>query len=395
MKNQTTHFFDIILVLVKNKLTILKIVFSFTILFLILSLVWTKTFKSSSEVIQLQQSSPSLGGLLQNIAPMSLSRSRVGGETILVILRSQILRNELIDKFNLSEVYNTEVKEGLDEKLNQRISIEEVREGGFGFNPIVSVKISVTDKEPERAFEMNQFILQKLDSLMQKYNRESTSETLKILENRYQKNVNELAEAEERLNRFQNEYGVIHMDTQMESLIENLASIKSEITMQEVEFSVLNRTFGRESQTYRTAELRLQELQNKYDELIERTENLDEVNDSYYPLMNIPDLMLRFVRLRRQVEIEQAVQETLYPQLEQQRITFENSGSGIQVVDEPNFPTYKDSPKRAYIVLAGVFLSIIISLIIVFFRELKKDPNSETAVKLNQIKRELRFRKNQ
>ena len=393
MSQNSANFFDLILTLLRHKKTLILIVVPLTVLALIISLVWPQTFRSSSEIIQLQQPAPSVGGLIQTLAPINLARDRVGGETILVVLNSQTLRSNIIDEFNLSEVYRSDIQEELLKKLNENIDIEPVREGGFGFNPIVSVKLSVIDREPERAQEMNKFILDELNKEMEKYNRISSHELLIILEERYEQNLEDLEAAENRLNQFQNEYGILQVSTQISALIEGLADLKSEITLKEIELAVLDDVLDRSTPQYRTKQLELRELRNAYRSYIDRSEDLEEMDDTFYPLLDFPDLLLQFVRLQRDVEIQQAIKETLFPQLEQQRITYRNSTSGIELVDEPNFPTYKDGPKRAIIVLAGMLFSIFIAFIVIAIKEIMRDPESDAAQKLIQIREELSFKK--
>lgn len=393
VSKQTVNFLDVLLTLLKHKITILSIVISLTLLALIISLIWTKTYKSSSEIVQVQgQSAPAASSILQNLTSFSISGNKVGGETILVVLNSQTLRERVIEKFNLFDVYDSEIIEAVLKNLNNNLTIEEVREGGFGFNPVVSVKISVTDKEAERAKSMNDFILSELDSTLERINRNATLETLEVIERRYDKNLEDLQDAERELNQFQNEYGIIQVPTQVETMVESLASIKARITQTEVELAVLSRNVDQNSSAYKSKAIELEELRSRFGNLIERSENLADVEDSFFSLLDYPDLLLDYVRLEREMEIQHAIQETLFPQLEQQRIMRENSSSGIRIIDDPNLPTYKDSPKRAYIVLAGFFFSIILSLLVVFFRELTSDPESESSQKISEIKQHFLFK---
>lgn len=308
---------------------------------------------------------------------------------MLVILNSQSLRNKVIEEFDLKEVYDTDIQEALLEKLNQNLRILETREGGFGLNPIVSINLSVLDKDPARAQQMNQFILSELDKEMQRYNRVASDEMLTILEDRYERNLIELEEAERNLNDFQNEYGILEVGSQVSAVIENLASLKAEITSKEIELAVLENVLDSNSDRYKSKQLELRELENRYRSFVRRSEDLSDVEDTFYSLFDLPDLMLQYVRLQREVEVQQAVNEALFPQLEQQRISYRNTSSGLEFVDEPNYPTYKDSPKRAIIVLAGLFFSIFLALIIVFIKELLKNPESESAKKIKEIKSEF------
>jgi len=394
VSKQTVNFFDVLLTLLKYKITIIMIVISLTLVSLIISLVWPQSFQSGSEIVQVQESGGgSVGGILDNLASFSITGRKVGGETILIILNSQTLRDNLIEEFNLSEVYGSEIIEATRRILSGNLTIEEVREGGFGFNPVVSVKIGVIDSDPERAQAMNEFILNELDSELEELNRSSTTESLNVLESRYEQALNDLSEAERELNEFQNEYGIIRPPAQVEALIQNLASLKATITQREIELAVIERRVSQEADIYQSKLVELEELRSAFASRIQRSEDLTLVDDSYFSLFDIPDLLLKYVRLQREVEIQQQIQQTLFPQLEQQRLMKRNTSSGIQVIDAPNLPTYKFAPKRAYIVLAGFFFSIILSLIVVFFKEMTKDPNSESSVKLRKIRKELLFRR--
>lgn len=394
MKKQTVNFFDLILTLLKYKVLIFVVIFSLTLLALIISLIWPQTYRSSSEIVQVQDSgAPATGGLLQSLTSFSISGNKVGGETILIVLNSQTLRENIIDEFDLFEVYDADILESVLRTLDNNLTIEEVREGGFGFNPVVSVKISVTESDPERAREMNQFILSELDSTLQSLNKEASLETLGVLENRYNQNQEDLRKAEMELNQFQNEYGIINVPSQVQSTVENLANLKATITQTEVELSVLSRNVDQNSSAYRSKLIELEELRNAFRSLVQQSEDLSNVDDSFFSLLDYPDLLLDYVRLEREVEIQQSIQETLFPQLEQKKLMQENSGSGIRIVDRPNLPTYKDSPKRAYIVLAGFFFSVVLSIIIVFLKELTKDPESESAQKIEEIKQHFSFKR--
>jgi len=132
-------------------------------------------------------------------------------------------------------------------------------------------------------------------------------------------------------------------------------------------------------------------LQRAYENMIQESENLAKDNDAFYSLFDMPDLMLRYTRLFREVEIQNTIYEFLVPQLEQQRLYVANNSSGIRVIDSPDLPTYKHSPKRAFIVLGGFFFAVFLSLFVVFLRELRENGDSEYNQKMDRLKEELRF----
>jgi len=366
-----------------------------TVLALVVSLVWPKKYLSTSEVIQTRESLGSLGGLLQSFSSISSGQNKIGGETIIVILNSENLKEELIEEFNLEKVYNETIKEALFEELNDAITIEEVREGGFGFNPIVSVKIQVEDQDPERAQKMNEFILSKLEQRMELLNEESTSKNLQILERRFQTNLQQLKESEEDLNDFQNRYGILEVSSQLEGLIQNLAELKTSIVKEEVEIEILRNRLDENSNQIQSKRQEVQALESAYQELIKKSENIELASDVFYSLYDMPDLLLKYGRLMREVEVQNNIYELLLPQLEQQRLFLANKGSGLQIIDEADLPTYKNSPKRAYIVIAGFMFSIFLALLVIYLRELYYGEDSEYKGKIDSLRKELSFKKSE
>lgn len=393
-KDNTTDIFDLLITLAKHKMLILKTVLGVTLLALVISLIWPKSFLSSSEVIQNRENIGSLGGLLQNFSSISSGQSKVGGETILVILHSQSLKERLIEHFNLKEVYGEDIKEALFKTLDNVISIEEVREGGFGFNPIVSVKIKVYDESPERAQAMNEFILAELEGRMEALNEKATSENLAIIEQRFQTNQKQLKQAENELNEFQNTYGILEVSKQMEALIQTLAGLKASIVQRQVEVQVLSKQFGENSNQIVNKKQEIQALEDSYKDLVQKSEHLNtDGTDAFYSLYDMPDLLLQYLRLKREVEIQNKIYELLLPQMEQQKLFLKNKGSGLRVIDKPDLPTYKDSPKRAYIVIAGFFFSLFICLFIIYIKELYHSEDSTYKNKIDRLRIELASKK--
>lgn len=392
--SNTINFFDALITLAKHKSLILKTVIGITVTALIISLVWPKKYRSSAEIVQTRESIGSFGGILQNIGSIGGGQTKVGGETMLVILNSIDLKDKLIEEFDLEEAYGTDIKEALYEKLKGLVEIEAVREGGFGFNPIVSIKLAVIDEEPERALAMNQFMLAELQEKMETINEEASFQNLKIIEARFEENKENLAEAESRLNEFQNKYGILEVDSQLEALINSLAQVKGKIVQTEIELEVLRKRLDQNSSQYRQKKQELEALKSSYDELIGKSENVEAVSDAFYPLFDMPDLYLRYARLYRDVEIQNTIYELIIPQLEQQKLYLANNSSGVRIVDRPNLPTYKHSPKRAFIVLGGLFFSIFLSFFMVFIRELNDNADSEYKQKMDRLIDELKFNKN-
>ncbi|MCC5926928.1 MAG: hypothetical protein JJU41_10260 [Bacteroidetes bacterium] len=396
--NNEINLLDAIEALTRYKKVIVALVFSITLISLGVSLIWPQTFRSTSIVMPpvQQQSIGGLPGVLGGMLPMNLGGStQVNPEIMITILNSRSLRVELIEAFNLFDVYGSEVVEELLMKLNEAIKVEERREGGFGFNPIVSIQISVLDGDPERAQQMNAFLVQRLEETINELNQANKEEQFTILEERYLRNLSELEEAELRLKEFQETYGIIEVEEQARAIVGNLAALKSDIVSTEVQLRVLEQSFDQNNAAVVRVRRTLAEMNRQYERLSQRSENIIHNSGPLHPVGDIPGLALEYYRLFRDVTIQNRILETIYPQYDIQKLQLRVNRRGLQVLSEPHLPTYKDGPRRAFIVLGGMVFSIFLSFLIVFYLntvENGKKTNSENYRKINQIKSNLSFR---
>jgi len=390
---------DALVVLAKHKMLVIKIVVSITLIALVVSLIWPKTYKSTATVLPpaQQRSMPGIAGALGGLLPISLgSDQQINPEVILTILNSRTLRVEMIEAFDLYEVYGSSITEELLISLQENIRIEERREGGFGFNPITSLAISVTDREPERAQQMAAFLVSRLDETVNEINRKNALEQFGVVRDRYQRNVEEMEVAENALKEFQETYGIIEVEEQARAVIETLAEIKARRIETEMMINVMRQSVSEDNADLRRLRRTLAELDRQYDEYVRKSDQEARAARVLPPLLDVPDLALHYYRLLRDVTVQNKIYETLYPQYDFQQVMLEAEKRGIQIVDEAHLPTYKESPKRAFIVLGGMVFSIFLSLLVVFYRhtvETGRQANSDQYRKIVELQQNLFFRR--
>jgi uncharacterized protein involved in exopolysaccharide biosynthesis len=93
--------------------------------------------------------------------------------------------------------------------------------------------------------------------------------------------------------------------------------------------------------------------------------------------------------LFREATVQQEIYKVLLPQYEQQKMMVMESNSGIELIDQPNLPTYKEKPKRAFIVIAGFFFGLFVAFFAVsfadFIRKGKQGEHSEAYLKYQEL----------
>ena len=174
-----------------------------------------------------------------------------------------------------------------------------------------------------------------------------------------------------------------------------MAALKGEIVKTEIEVSVLELTVEQNNFELLTKRRTLNEMQRQYNQLAQRSDQIARNAGPMHAVSDIPGLALEFYRLFREVTVQNKIFENIYPQYDIQKLKLSTSRRGLQILSEPHLPTYKDGPKRAFIVLAGMVFSIFLSLLIIFYlntMDTGSKTNSDTYHKINQIKKNLSFR---
>ncbi len=397
-RKEEINILDALVVLAKEKTLVLKIVILATLIALVISFMWPKSYDSSALILppDQQQTFSGIAGMLGGMMPLNLgSEPQVNSETILSILNSRSLRVALIEEFDLYEVYSSNIIEELLLKLEQNISIVDTREGGFGFNPIISVRITVTDREPERAQKMTRFILDRLDETVRDINRRNAVEQLEIITRRYQRNLMEMEEAELAFKEYQEKHGLIEVEQQANAIINNLAEVKANMIETEIAINVMQASVSENNPELRNLRRTHAELERTFNQLVQRSDSEARAANIIPPMLDVPELALNYYRLYREVTIQNKIYETIYPQYDFSQTIAETEKRGIQILDDAHLPTYKSSPKRAFIVLGGFVFSIFFSLLIVYYRHtmnVGRETDSRQYNQIRELQEQLRFR---
>jgi|GEM_PF-454370 len=269
----SVNILDLLLLIARYRKRIFLIVFGITLVALGASLVWPKTYKSTVRFAQYDSGGGGMAGsLISSLVQMPFSSGRVSAEQSTIILRSRTMQDAVIDRFDLAEVYGISVREYVREELANNTIIEEAREGGIGFSPIVSVSLSVTDRSPERAKEIAEFYMSQLDSMMTGINRKNAETTLRTYERRYLQNVQELEEAEQALTAFQEEAGILEPESQLRAMMSTIGELRAQMVGLDVQINIAKATLRDSAPQVMELEKQRAEVEKVYNDLIRDSE---------------------------------------------------------------------------------------------------------------------------
>lgn len=389
-ENSSYNILDLILVFLRRKKIVVYIIFIFLTVGIILAFLWPKSYKSEISFIVTDGNAINFsgGGLLNGLANLSASGGNVTAEQTLVLMRSKAIQNQVISEFNLNEVYNTDIQEALRRKLDNNLLVEEKREGGIGLSQIISIKMAFVDSKPERTYEIVKFYYSVLENKVSVLNKKNVEDGYLLLKERLLTNEEDLKIAEDSLVRFQTRYGILEVEEQAKAQISGLANLKSEIVKLEIQIEYMKKINGSESRSVKNLQIQKQEFQNKYDSIFAGGENrLDSFINSK-GITEMPKIFLEYLRRYREVVVQEEIYKVLYPQFEQQKLNYEKVSSGLLIIDDALLPTYKDSPKRLYIILVFLILGIFTSVAAIFALEWRNNmivSGSEEKEKFNEV----------
>ena len=121
-------------------------------------------------------------------------------------------------------------------------------------------------------------------------------------------------------------------------------------------------------------------------ELIEAEEALKIFREQNRSIFESPKLLLQQERLSRDVAVLIGVFTTLKQQLEKAKIDEVKESDYVIILDAPNTPLYRDSPKKKLLVVLAGIVGIGLGVILAFIKEFVKFRNEEEREKLRKVK---------
>ncbi len=361
-------FLDFVAVLTKWRKVIVRFVFAVSLITVIVALVSPKWYKSTASVLP-AENTDLLGGLqgisslVRNITPSrGLSALTGGNETdrFLAILNSENALLKVIDRFNLTQVYEITryPREKTMKELVSNVNFEVGSEG--------QLVIDVYDQDPQRSADMANFFVKTLNEINSELHVLNARANRQFVEKRYDKNLLDLRSAEDSLRAFQIKYGVVALPQQLEASIKAMAEIYGTLAVKEVAVDVLRKSLSPNHPSVAAAQLEVNSLTEKLRELNNGQGQPKGQMNVLVPFKLAPDLGVKYVRLFREVEIQNKILEFVTPLYEQAKVEEQRATPSVIVLDSALVPERKAKPKVALYGLIALVASTLFALMFVF-----------------------------
>jgi uncharacterized protein involved in exopolysaccharide biosynthesis len=295
------------------------------------------------------------GGLLSS-TPMT--------DMMIGVMKSRLVRGQVVDRFDLQKVYRSKTREHAIKKLDDHMVVETTPEG--------FVEIRVEDRDRQRAADMANAFMEFLDDYHRRTSVEDASRTRQFVLKALEENGTRLADATLLLKDFQTTNMAIDLTEQTRVTVEAIAELQTDRTRLELERGVLEGFSGPDQMRMRQIEAELRQLDGKIDEFAgpggASTAGASGVG-VVIPLSDIPELAYELADLMRDVMVLEKVRAYLSSQLEEARIQEARDLEIIHVLDSAVPPIKKIRPRRGLMVIVTTGLAFLASVGLAFFAD--------------------------
>lgn len=266
------------------------------------------------------------------------------------ILTSRTAQDEIIQQFDLKNIYSVRRMEDARKILGSRTGISVDRKSQI-------ISISVTDHSPQRAAAMAQAYVNELDRLVSNLSTSSARRERIFLDERLRTVSQELESAEKEFSQFASKNSTIDIKEQGKAMVEAAATLQGRLIAAQSELEGLRQVYADGNVRVRAVRARIEELQHQLEKLGGKGESTTTANsqstDLYPSLRKLPLLGVTYADLYRRTKVQEAVFEALTQEYELAKVQEAKEIPTVKVLDAADIPERKTFPPRLTLGLLG------------------------------------------
>ena len=360
IEEQEINLLELVHVLVKRKMFIIKFCSVAIVLSIVYSLTLTNKYSATAKVLPPPKENSGLSLLLGQAGGLAgMAAGGLGGPSDLYIgiLKSRSVGDAVIKKLDLMKVYKIKTLEQTRRSLEGAVKVQAGKDG--------IISITAVDKKPERSAQLANAFVEELGRTTVRLNLSKAGTERIFLERRLDLVQKDLKTAEEELKVFSQHNKVVQVDSQARASIESIAHMKAELASREVQLSVLHSTRTEQSNEVKMLEAGIQRLKTE----ISRLSGNQSDGEGIPSMGNVPAVGLEYTRKMRELKTQEVLFEQLKKQYEMAKLNEAKDSSSFQILDEAVVPIRKSKPARALIVVIATVAALFVSIFIVFVQE--------------------------
>jgi uncharacterized protein involved in exopolysaccharide biosynthesis len=363
----------------------------------IVSMFLTPMYRSEAVIRASEKSSEGLGGLLASklsglggigFAP---AMGELPGEVLVSVLRSRWMAERAIKELSLREAYRMP-KAPIDDV----IAVFKQR-SHFELEPRAqTVLVYADDADPSRAQAMTEFLVNTLDARNSELKSAAARREREFIGQRLEEAKQTLVLLEDSLSRFQMETGVLDLEEQVKATIGAAATLEAQRLALQSEWEMSQQLLAPGNPELVGIRLRLASLDSSLQQLVVRKREADRDFDFLIRLKDTPAQGLAYLRLMRDIEIQQTLVALFIQKYETAKIDEQRNTPTVLRLDPPSAATKRVWPRRGLMVgvaaLAALVFGTAAALIIEFFRRAASDPSHPQYGHVMRVRESLNLR---
>ena len=310
--------------------------------------------------------SAQLGGLADFVGLGGISTT---GQTLIGILKGDSVVDAIINKFNLMEELS------MDIRLHARAAVVNNLEATEEAKSNI-ITIAYLHEDPQKAADIANAFVDELQKKLQELSITDAVQKRAFFENQLAQAQQELNEAEDVMLNYQKNSGIIAFESQAQSLLSSIASLKNQIAAKNVQISSMQSYARPDNPRLRVAKSELEAMNKELRRLEEEQMRTDSTRrnrtlsgDLSLSTGQIPELGIEYQRYVRQLRFATAKYELLLRQYENARLNEASDLSTITIIDPATPPDDKYRPKRAQICIIGTAAGMCLGIFLAFMFE--------------------------
>lgn len=373
---------DIVLVLVKNKKTILGFTAAVFVLSLIISLLLPNYYTATTKFLPPQKEQSAATAMLSQLGSLTGSAtgtSKNPNDIYVGMLKSRTIADSIIAKFKLQDYYDQKYLSLTRKKLEDDSSLLAGKEG--------ILTIEYTHKDPKIAADIANAYVSELLSLTNTLAVTEAAQRRLFYENQLNATRKGLATAEASVRKSLDQGGVAKAEVQGGAMLQATTLLRAQISAKEVQIKAMSNYAADGNTELIRAKNELAAMQYELDKLEGRSINKTaSVSDVDSAAANVSKL--------RDVRYYEILYELLAKQYEAAKIDEAKQASVGQVMDKAIEPDRKSKPKRSLIVMLSTIAAFVLAVIYTLLRNsIRSLPvDSENAKRFAELKANLKWR---
>ncbi|MBX7153776.1 MAG: hypothetical protein U0Y96_13190 [Candidatus Kapaibacterium sp.] len=327
-------------------------------------------YAASVNVVPPKKSSSGMEGLLGNVASTlkDIGLAKVGGNKggtgydFMVIFQSRTLKDSLISKFNLTEVYDIPFSTSKDSlyyytrlELEDNFLCELLPEGNY--------QITVNDVDPQRAQSMANYTVIVANNIAQDLDRIENRVLIKQFEDKLISTDSLMRVTSDSLGIYSKESLIYAPLEQAKAAALAVAESKAQVLQQQIGAQLLSQQFGDDDPKTQLQKQFVKELETKVNNLEHRPGFIGN-----FSLKDAPKAAYQYLKFYTELEALMKLKSLLIPSFEQTKLDQTKNSPSLYVLDPAVLPVKKVKPRRLSFIIGSFCGSLVLSIFYVLIR---------------------------